>query len=186
MNSISELSAYQLIPEPPLIFANGASDLHPLRGLAAHGPFSRVLGVPTRVRLAFLAPRDDLQRLDRIATELTKSLIPVEAKNYYPTYPGFQQLFHVPLTPPSTALKLALPEDLETFARASDRRSLARHLFDSIGKAGQYRSQFDVLLLYLPPAWAACFEAPGFDLHDFLKAYCAPSNIPIQIILEGL
>jgi hypothetical protein len=185
VSSNSELSACQLIPEPALIFANGANDLHPLRGLVSHGPFSQALGVPTRVRLAFLAPSADLQRLDRVATELTKSATPVEAKNYYPTYPGFQQLFRVPLTPPSAALKLALPEDLDEFARASDRRQLARHLFDAIGKAGQYRSQFDVILLYLPPAWAACFEAPGFDLHDFLKAYCAPSNIPIQIILEG-
>jgi hypothetical protein len=185
VSSNSELSAYQLIPEPELIFANGANDLHPLRGLVNHGPFSQALGVPTRVRLAYLAPRADLQRLDRIATELTKNLTPVEAKNYYPTYPGFQQLFRVPLTPPSAALSLMLPEDLEEFARALDRRQLARHLFDAIGKAGQYRSQFDVLLLYLPPAWATCFEAPGFDLHDFLKAYCAPSNIPIQIILEG-
>ena len=78
-----------------------------------------------------------------------------------------------------------MPADLGEFARASDRINLARHLFDAIGKAGQHRSEFDVLLLYLPPAWAACFEAPGFDLHDFLKAYCAPTNIPIQILLES-
>jgi hypothetical protein len=185
VNSDSELSAYQLIPEPALIFANGANDLHPLRGLVNYGPFSQPLGIPTRVRLAFLAPHAYLQKLDRITTELTKNVAPVEAKNYYPTYPGFQQLFRVPLTPPTAALKLALSDDLDEFALASDRRELARHLFDAIGKAGQYRPQFDVLLLYLPPAWAACFEAPGFDLHDFLKAYCAPSNIPIQIILEG-
>lgn len=185
MSMNSELSAYQSIPEPALIFSNGESDIHPLRGLVSYGPYSQALGVPTRVRLAFLAPRTDLHKLDSVAAELTKKLKPIEARNYYPIYPGFQQLFRVPLSPPSPALRLALPEDLAEFARVSDRVQLARHLFDAIGKAGQYRSQFDVLLLYLPPAWATCFEAPGFDLHDFLKAYCAPTNIPIQIILES-
>jgi hypothetical protein len=185
MATNSELSAYQTIPEPTLIFANGQNDLHPLRGLIHHGPYSQALGVPTRVRLAFLAPGSDLQKLDRVANELTQTLNPVEAKNYYPAYPGFQQLLRIPLVPPAAALKLAMPADLDELARTSDRINLARHLFDSIGKAGQYRSEFDVLLLYLPPAWAACFEAPGFDLHDFLKAYCAPTNIPIQIILES-
>jgi hypothetical protein len=141
--------------------------------------------VPTRVRLAFLALRADLSKLDLIATELGKNITPVEAKNYYPTYPGFQNLFRVPLLPPTPALRLELPQDLANFAKESDRGQLAKYLFDAIGKAGQHRAQFDVLLLYLPSEWAACFEAPGFDLHDFLKAYCAPTNIPIQIVLES-
>ena len=50
---------------------------------------------------------------------------------------------------------------------------------------GQLRSEFDVALVYLPPNWAACFEGENFDLHDFLKAYCAPSNIPIQIVRQS-
>ena len=86
MTTNSELSAYQSVPEPTLIFANSQNDLHPLRGLIGHGPYSQALGVPTRVWLAFLAPSNDLQKLDRVANELTRSLNPVEAKNYYPAY----------------------------------------------------------------------------------------------------
>ena len=185
MSANSELSAYQAIPEPALIFAGGNMDLHPLRGLISYGPYSETLGVPTRVRLAFLAPHGDLERLDRVAKELGQTLQPVEARNYYPPYPGFHKLFRCPLALPTESLRMSLPDDLDALAKASNRNLLARHLFDAIAKAGQRKSQFDVLLLYLPPTWAACFEAPGFDLHDYLKAYCAPAGIPIQIILDG-
>jgi argonaute-like protein implicated in RNA metabolism and viral defense len=75
--------------------------------------------------------------------------------------------------------------DLNQLAKASDRLGLARQLFDAIGKASTHRADFDVLLIYLPDSWAACFEAPDFDLHDYLKAYCAPLRVPIQIVLES-
>ena len=35
------------------------------------------------------------------------------------------------------------------------------------------------------PPWATCFEGENFDFHDYLKAYCAPSNIPIQIVRQS-
>lgn len=180
-----ELSAYQTLPEPSLVFADENTDLHPLRGLIGLGPYSQSLGVPSRVRLAFLAPKNCLPKLEGVARELTQSFAPVEATNYYPTYPGFQALFRTPLAAPTAALKLIMPDDLDEMAKRSERDQLAIHLFDAIGKAALIKSQFDVLLLYLPPAWEACFEAPGFNLHDYLKAYCAPTNIPIQIILES-
>lgn len=66
-----------------------------------------------------------------------------------------------------------------------NRNELARQIFDAIGKLTLHRSEFDVLLMYLPNSWEACFESPGFDLHDFLKAFCAPTRIPIQIVLES-
>lgn len=185
MSMNSEMSAYQVVPEPRLSFAGGQTDLHPLRGLISHGPYSLALGVPSRVRIAYLAPQRDLARLDRLANELGQAVKPVEATNYYPEYPGFDQLLRCPLIKPTDPLKFALPADLDGFALASDKGQLARHLFDAIGKAGQFKSQFDVLLLHLPSSWSACFEGQGFHLHDYLKAYCAPVGIPIQIVLEG-
>lgn len=180
-----ELSGYLPIPEPALIFARGKTDLHPLRGLIVNGPYSLGLGVPTRTRVAFLAPQAGMTKLDQIVTELGQMFDPVEAKNYYPRYPGFEQLFRIPLQGPSAATRSVLPADLDQLAKRGERVELARQLFDAIGKMTSQRANFDVLLLYLPRAWELCFEAPGFDLHDFLKAYCAPCNIPIQIILDS-
>src|SRR5262249_99636 len=47
------------------------------------------------------------------------------------------------------------------------------------------RSNFDVALIFLPPSWAECFQGENFDFHDYLKAFSAPSNIPIQIIRQS-
>lgn len=180
----SELVGYSPVGEPNLLFAGGKQDKHPLRGLVKHGPYGHSLGVPSVVRLAFLFPHGREARLNQLATELGQTIAPREAKNYYPEYPGFQKLLRIPLEAPSDRVRFALPEELDRYAATSNRPALANGLFEAIARTAASRASFDVLVLYLPQAWEACFEAPGFDLHDYLKAYCAPSNIPIQIVTE--
>lgn len=182
---VSELSGYSVVPEPQLVFAGGMSDSHPLRGLISHGPYSKTLGVPARVRLAQLAPKGLPGKLDSIIGELGRPATPREAKNYYPVYPGFEALFRTPVSSGDARTRYEMASDLDDLARARNRIELARQLFDAIGKTVVDRTEFDVLTIYLPNAWEACFESPGFDLHDFLKAYCAPMRIPIQIVLES-
>jgi hypothetical protein len=166
--SMSELNGYSTMPEPRLIFAGGAPDSHPLRGLVDHGPYSKVLGIPTRVRLAQLAPKGLLPKLDGILQELGKPAKPREAVNYYPDYPGFEPLFRTPIAA-SDRLRFEMAADFDDLAQQGNRLELARQLFDAIGKVGVNRAEFDVLLMYLPRAWEACFESPGFDMHDFLS-----------------
>ena len=180
----SVLQGYATLPEPRLIFNEGHTELHPLRGLQTLGPYGQALGVPARVRAALLAPVGKLGKLDGIVKELDRSFTPREAKNYYPAYPGFAPLFRVPLEAPPS-LRFEMGSDLDQMAASANRLQLARLLFDAIGKAGIHRANFDVLLIYLPDAWEVCFEAPNFDLHDYLKAFCAPQNIPIQIVRES-
>jgi hypothetical protein len=183
--SLSEISGYVQIPEPKLIFAGGKDGLHPLQGLRSHGPFSVDLGVPSRLRFALLAPRGGLTRLDAIIAELGRSAQPKEALVYYPEYPGFQRAFGINITPTDARLRREMPSDFDDLARAGDKHALARLLFGAIGQFHGLRAEFDVMLIYLPDAWEACFVEPGFDLHDYLKAYCAPLDIPIQIILAA-
>lgn len=184
MTISSELAGYATIPEPNLLFAHGKLDRHPLRGLIRHGPYGLALGIPSKVRVALLFPQGQEDKLNRILAELERRIRPTEAVNYYPEYPGFQSLFRIPIEPPAARCRFALSAELDRYAQTNNRPGLAQGLFDAIAKTGMQRAAFDVLLLYLPNRWAACFEAPGFDLHDYLKAYCAPSNIPIQIITE--
>jgi len=146
----SELGGYLTVPEPRLIFANRQLDVHPLRGLIDHGPYSLGLGVPKRVRLAFLAPQAGMQKLDRIVRDLTQTFRPREATNYYLEYPGFEALFRAPLVAPAGATRCVLPADLDELAQRADRRALAINLFDAIGKLSSQRANFDVLLLYAP------------------------------------
>jgi hypothetical protein len=156
----SELNGYSTMPEPCLIFAGGGLDSHPLRGLVDHGPYSKVLGVPTRVRLAQLAPKGLLRKLHGILQELGTPAKPREAINYYPDYPGFEPLFRTRIAA-GDRLRFEMAADLDDLAQQGNRLELARQLFDAIGKVGVNRAEFDVLLMYLPSAWEACCESPG-------------------------
>jgi hypothetical protein len=102
-----------------------------------------------------------------------------------PEYPGFSKVFRIPIATVSDNLVLTFPDALENHARNGEKHELARGLFQCLAQLKSLRSNFDVALLYLPEHWAACFEGENFDFHDFLKAFCAPSNIPIQIVREA-
>ena len=79
---------------------------------------------------------------------------------------------------------MSFPDQLENHARSREKVQLADGLFNCISQLKSIRTNFDVALIYLPESWAECFEDEDFDFHDYLKAYCAPSNIPIQIIRQ--
>jgi len=180
----AELSGYATLHEPELVFGENKPDTHPLRGLIQSGPYSLRLKAPSRVRLALLTPRPNVGQLAGLMEELERAASPREAKNYYPTYPGFQTTFRTPLVKPERRTAIELPEDLNAYARSGEKVKLARAVFDCIAELQTVRSSFDVALVYLPPSWSACFEGFGFNFHDHLKAFAAPANIPIQIIRQ--
>jgi hypothetical protein len=90
----------------------------------------------------------------------------------------------VPIEQHAANLALEFPDSLDTFARHGAKADLAKGLFQTISQLKLVRAQFDVALIYLPPSWAECFEGENFNFHHYLKAYCAPSGIPIQIIRQ--
>lgn len=184
-NANFALPAYGNVPEPSLVFAGGRQDKHPLRGLVRYGPYSAGIGVPARVRVAAMYPSGFASKVGGIIQELRSAAEPKEATNYYVGYPGFEETFRVTLEPVTQSMKYIFPADLDQLAAAGNASGLAQKLFEEIGRAGARRADFDVLLLFLPDNWEACFQQPDFDLHDYLKAYCAPMNVPIQIVTEA-
>jgi len=54
---------------------------------------------------------------------------PREAKNYYPVYPGFSDVFRIPITAQAERLVIAFPDSLEEHARRQAKVPLARGLF---------------------------------------------------------
>ena len=178
----SEFPGCTVLPEPNLLFHNDCTSKHPLVGLIEHGPYGQRFGAPSQVRLAILAPRSDLPLLRGLVAELNKSADPREAKNYYPAYPGFRPLFRIPISSQDDRLVLPFPEELDRRARAEQRIPLVKGLFQAIRQLDTLRTEFDIALVYLPPQWDACFEGENFNFREYLKAFCATSNIPIQII----
>jgi len=181
----SAIAGYSRIAEPDLVFSGGRRNKHPLVGLVENGPYGLNLGFPTSVRFALLAPQANIDRLRGLTSELNRTASPKEAINYYPQYPGFDALFRTPIAAQDDSLVFTFPQSLDVFAQKRDKVGLAQGLFQHIASLQQQTSNFDVALVYLPDSWAACFEGENFNFHDYLKAFCAPSNIPIQIVREA-
>ncbi|MBB6224985.1 argonaute/piwi family protein [Rhizobium leguminosarum] len=184
-STAAELSGYTVLSEPALLFAGGKTDKHPLRGLIDHGPYGASFRTLGKLRVALLAPTSDMPKLRRLLAELRGKAEPKEAKNYYPVYPGFEAVFRIPITDPEPHLMISFPPEFDGYAKARAKSDLAHGLFQCIAKLGMVRSSFDLAFIYLPENWAACFEGENFDFHDYLKAFCAPSNLPIQIIRQS-
>lgn len=183
--NVGELPGHTTLPEPNLLFAENRTGKHPLLGLIKHGPYGLKLGAPATLRFALLAPSNDLPKLAGLVEELKSSAEPREATNYYPEYPGFQKVFRIPIADQDDRLVTAFPDRLETHAQAGAKANLAKDLFQCLAHLNALRSSFDIALVYLPESWANCFEGENFNFRDYLKAYCAPSNIPIQIIRKA-
>lgn len=184
-DSSAILPAHTLLQEPQLLFSQGHTDLHPLRGLSQYGPYSHDLGFPSQVRVAYLAPAQSITSLDRVLQELQESANPAEVLNYYPPYNGFQKVFRIPLIAPREGLKFPTQDNCEALAAAGNGNDLVASLLHSIGLILQQRSNFDVLLIHLPQSWKPCFEYEGFNLHNAIKAKLAPLGLPIQIVNES-
>ena len=185
IGQVGELCGHTIIPEPDLLFSGNRTHKHPLLGLINNGPYGLHLGAPSQLRFAVMAPRRDMSKLTGLIRELSNTAEPREAKNYYPEYPGFRDVFRIPIADQDERLFVEFPDQLEAHARRQAKVDLASGLFDCIAQIKTLRSSFDVVLIYLPESWAACFEGESFNFHDYLKAYCAPANIPIQIIRKA-
>jgi len=183
-SDLSILPAYSALAEPRLLFASNGTDIHPLRGLVRHGPYSKGLGLPDQVRVAFVAPIEHMHKLEDLLVELNRIVNPVEATNYYIQYPGFEIVFHIPLVSPADTLKIPVPKECDIVAASRDGLQLSEKLFSAIAKLLVQKNNFDVILVYLPKEWNRCFEYEGFNLHDRLKAKVAPLALPIQIVNE--
>lgn len=185
-----QFSTYTQIPEPDLIFAGGNKHKHPLVGLTEFGPFGLKYGTPTSLRFALLAPVNDISKLSNLVGELSRSAEPREATIYYPEYLGFERIFRASIADLKPQMIHSFPTELEEFAKARSKVKLVQGLFQCIAQLNTQRSSFDVVLIFLPDHWSDCFEGETiegekFNFHDYLKAYCAPMRIPIQIIRQS-
>lgn len=189
-NADRQLAGYTAIPEPDLMFSGEKTHKHPLVGLIQFGPYGLKFGAPSSLRFALLAPKLHMRKLKGVIDELNNSAKPKEALNYYPEYLSFENVFRIPIAPQNDQLVIEFPDQLENYANANSKEELVKGLFQCISQLNARRSDFDVALIFLPEHWAACFEGETiegekFNFHDYLKAFCAPSNIPIQIVRQS-
>ena len=190
-----ELPAHQFIAEPDLKFhPERATDVdpHPLQGLRRYGPYSRkVFGaVSDPIRLALIAPAaDGPAKVRGLLAELEQRHTPKERTAYLIEFDRFSSTFGVNAVLAEGAFALLSGEVDAALAKSPrPHRVLADYLARAISALNARRSEFDVLLIYLPRRWEAAFKGGAeedFDLHDFVKGVTASAAVPAQILLES-
>src|ERR1700761_7453996 len=98
----SRLPPFTMLEEPLLSFSPSDTaqiDVHPLRGLANFGPYSKGSfgGYTSRVRIATVGPESAFKRRGELMLSLRESHHPSDRSEYVPVYPGFETLFRVAL-----------------------------------------------------------------------------------------
>ena len=150
---------YTLLDEPLLAFAPddaGATDIHPLRGLVNHGPFTKSTFGPytPALRVATVGPAAGWQQRGALMKMLQVGHPPGDRQEYVPAYPGFDKLFRVPLVAAAATAHIKWPDALSQLGSSGAPEA---KLFAAMGSALQrlslVRDQFDVVLVHLPDHW---------------------------------
>lgn len=183
MTHISILSAYSKINEPELVFARGNKCKNPLQGLKDYGPYSLDLNYLDTIRIASLTPQGYTRKIAAIIAELSTNITPKYAKDYYPNYTGFENIFKTKIILDPT-LNFEFDVEMDSFAKNLNISSVKHKIKECLLSINRQKMNFDVLFLYLPNTWQRIFKTVDFDLHNFIKASAAPLGIPIQIITE--
>jgi len=136
-----------------------------------------------------LIPSGARQSVDRLLRELEERHRPRERRAYLPEFLGFSRVFGLRLVtaPQNVCIELPSTVDKELSDSSTPHIALAQRLSQALSSLITNRSDFDVLIIYLPSRWSVGFEGgkdDDFDLHDYIKAITASSGIPVQIILE--
>lgn len=190
----SLLPAHGRVDEPNLAFHTtrpGDRDIHPLRGLLSYGPYSRSLfsTVADPIRVATISTNDLTNAVSELIHQLEKSHKPKEQVEYTPHYRPFNDTFGIRVVQAEPHALLTLPTEIDTKIQESEAPHLAlgEAIHQAVLTLGAYRADFDILLILLPTRWSAAFRGPvgdSFDLHDYIKAVCAVSGIPTQVVNE--
>lgn len=183
----SMLPPYSLLEEPLLTFSPsdpGQVDVHPLRGLANFGPYSKGSfgGYTSRIRIATVGPESAFKRRGQLMASLRASYQASDRSEYVPMYPGFEALFHVKIDA-AIGAHIKWPDSLSQLPGEGDPQARLFQAMDSaLRRLETLRNEFDVVLVHFPDSWAPATRGKFFDAHDALKALGAKYNIPTQVL----
>ena len=190
----SQFPNYQVLKEPALSFhAEREEDIHvhPLIGLSELGPYSQSIAsyMSSPLRVAIVAPFGKASAIKSLLNEMNSEHMPRERMAYMIKFRGFSNTFRLGLAAAKNSAIIELPKTFEAELSRSSLPSvlLADTLNKAISTLQTHRTDFDVLMVYLPPSWSAGFYGENeddFDLHDFLKGLTATRSMPLQIITD--
>lgn len=180
------LPSFKVLPEPPLAFSGidtAATDVHPLRGLVNHGPYSgaSLARYTEAIRIAIVGPPSGRDGRRSVLRAIQQSQEPKDRPDYVPAYPGFESVFGVGIVPAAPAAQISWPDVLPASPTGEPRDAVRAAIGSALDQLTQVRDLFDVAIIHLPESWLG-LRSEGFDAHDEVKALGAQLAIPTQVI----
>lgn len=185
---LTKLPPFTLLTEPGLSFSPSDTthvDVHPLRGLANFGPYSKGSfgGYTSRIRIATVGPESAFKRRGELMLLLRNPHRPTDRSEYVPQYPGFERLFRVALEAAPREAHIKWPEHISELSGEGDPQTRLYHAMEAaLQRLDTVRNEFDVVLVHFPDSWSPATRSKFFDAHDVLKALGARYNIPTQVL----
>lgn len=112
----------------------------------------------SEIKIAFLCTIENQRDIQSIFNELRSPAKTKDAPDYYPDYPGFENVFRVPLAAAAQGVNRILPGELGELAYEGKHLELGRKLAELLVQMKSQRSNFDVVMILLPDEWADCFN----------------------------
>lgn len=170
---------------------NKVIDTHPMRGLVNNKPYDIGLGnlLNETINLSVICPEEDSNRLYTFLNAQNQEIQKNNPKdNYIIDFKGFFNTYGVSLNIPTTTSQNW--EKVNNPTATTHREivhEIKRNLCDKINRQCSVGSQ-KILIIYIPKRWDNYLKyndgVESFDLHDYLKAYCAEKRVTSQIIRE--
>lgn len=182
--------------ETDLVFStkNGnrkSFDTHPMRGLINNKPFDTNLHnlLNETINLGIICPQQDSDKLLKFLNMQNQEISKNNPNdNYIIDFKGFYNTYGISLNIPTVN-----SQNWETINNPteSDRKKIIHeikgNICDKINKLSTIGSQ-KIVVIYIPKRWDNYLhyndDIESFDLHDYIKAFCAEKGITSQIIRE--
>lgn len=182
--------------EPVMVFSNENRQLcsiNQLKGLLAYGPIDFSYAkkdAPRRpIRLAIISPDKDLDAVLNHLNALNEKHVRSreEKDKFLQNYEGFATIYkrHLQI-PTKSSTNVRVYNRNQVFSYSA--KEFVDFIKNQVDEFALNRSDFDVLVIYIPQIYKKFRTAPSisadFDLHDAIKLYATDKGVPIQFIEE--
>lgn len=182
--------------ETSLVFStnNGQNkilDTHPMRGLVNNKPFDTGLHnlLDNTINFGVICPQQDSDNLYNFLNTQNKEIPKNNSSdNYIIDFKGFYNTYGISLNiPNTTSQNWEMPnEPVESIGKKII-HEIKKNICDKINKLSSVGNQ-KIIIVYIPKRWDSFLHyndgIESFDLHDYIKAFCAEKGLTSQIIRE--
>jgi SIR2-like domain len=170
---------------------NKVLDTHPMRGLVQNKPFDIGLHnlLDKTINLGIICPEQDSNKLYAFLNMQNQEIKKNNPKdNYIIDFKGFYNTYGISLNIPTISSQNW--ENINNPICIKEREivhEIKRNICDKINKLSTIGSQ-KIMIIFIPKRWDNFLHyndgIESFDLHDYIKAFCAEKGLTSQIIKE--